>query len=103
MIVPPTFPPSVRIPLENKTNLKNSQGNVALISALLFSVFTAFLRAGDAGADNDYNSLFYVVPWNFASIFCFMSTVLAVLFLLQINELATRAEAEQFSDRSEWE
>ena len=82
------------------TNLKNSQGNIALISALLLSVFTAFLRIGDAGSD-DYNVLLYVIPWTFGSIFTFMSALLAVLFLLQINELGSREEAEQYSDRSE--
>jgi hypothetical protein len=72
-------------------NIKATQSTIALISALLLNTFTSFFREGD---DNVYIFIFFC-----ASAFALMATLLSVVFLLQINELASADEARQFVSR----
>lgn len=83
-----------------KDNIKTSQQHIALISALTFNVTTGFLRAGDSGGSSVVaGEQIYIYCFVLACLGALCSTVLAVMFLIQMNELVDNVDAKIYSDR----
>lgn len=83
-----------------KENQKSALTNIALVSALSFGVIASFLMLGDNGEGSSVSgNSAYVLTMAMAMWLCLIATLVAVLYIMILDELADDEEARQFVDR----
>jgi hypothetical protein len=83
-----------------KENIKSAQQNLALISALILNIVSAFLRQGDSGGSSIVaGDKLYTFFFFHSTVLSLCSTLTSVMFILQINELANSNEAKIYAER----